>query len=739
MPSIPASVRAMRRSCVAILFAGSAITPIFAQDGEARARSAAPVAATSEIVELSTITVEGDANPSAIRNGTGSLVGLTPRETPATVNIVTQRDIQEKGLRTLIETFNSVPGVTAGNLPGEPAVVSMRGFSRAATGYAIDGVRAVDPLIVARNYDTFNFERIEILKGPASVIHGTGALAGAINLVTRQARPGETSAEGMISYGSFNGLRAGIDVNMPVGSSGAVRSTVSYGQSDGYVDGTPSRNFGLTTSGIFTPTDRLTLTASVNFFHDEFRTPYQGTPLIPRALARDPSGLVSAPNGLVIDRSLRNQNYNVRDGVMRSDSLWLRGGAEYRLSESWTIKNEFSFFRADRSWANSEDFAFNVSTRLLDRTTSRITHGHQFWSDRLTAAFDGSIGGFRNRFAAGFEYIDTTLGSHRRFGTTAAVDPFNPSRGYFPADTAANFATRQDYASSLKTLAAFAENAINLTPDWLVLASLRYETMRLNRRIDDLNSGATSRFDNRFENLSWRLGTVYNLTGGIALFAQYNEAAVPVATLLLSNTANGRFQLSTGRSVEGGVRLSLWDGRMIATASLYQIEQDNILTRDPANPVLTVQGGSQRSRGLELDATVALTDQWKVGANASFIDARYTQLWSASRDLSGNRPVNVPAQSFTLSTSYRFESLPLTVGASVQHVGAFYTDTANTILVNGRTLVDAWLAYEIGKGTLRLRGRNLTNAFYADWSGYSATQVYLGAPRSFDISYSVRF
>ncbi|MDQ8726634.1 TonB-dependent siderophore receptor [Bradyrhizobium sp. LHD-71] len=733
MSARQAPARATRRMCVAVLLASSATPPAFAQE--------APAQSTSAAVELPTIAVEGSASPSNldVPNSVGSLVGLTPRETPATVNIVTQKDMQEKGLRTVVETLNSVPGVTSGNLPGEPAVISMRGFSRAATGYAIDGVRAVDPLIVARDYDTFSFERIEILKGPASVIQGTGALAGAVNLVTKQPRLQETSAEGLISYGSFNSLRTGIDVNAPIGPEAAVRSTLSYGQSDGYIDDTNSRKVGLTTSGAYAPTDRLSFSGSVNYFHDEFKTPYQGIPLIPRSVARDPTNLVSAPNGLVVDRSIRDQNYNVINGLMESDTVWLRGGAEYKLTGSWTLKNELSFFKADRIWANSEDFTFNAMSGLLDRTTTKITHDHQFWSERATAAHDGMIGGFRNRFSAGVEYIDTALQSDRRFGTTGAVDPFNPSRGYFPADTAANFATRQDFDSALKTFAVFAENAINLTPDWLVLASIRHESMKLDRRIDDLNTGAMSRFDKTFEDLSWRIGTVYNVTPGTALFAQYNEAAIPVATLLLSNTANGRFELSTGRSVEGGIKASFWSDRVVATASVYQIEQDNILTRDPINPALTVQGGSQRSRGIELDVSVALTEQWKAGGNASFIDAEFTELRSASRDLRGNRPVNVPAEAFMIWTSYRFAQIPLTIGASIQRVGSFYTDTANTIEVSGRTLLDAWLAYDIAGGTLRLRGRNLTNAFYADWSGYSSTQVYLGAPRSFDVSYNIKF
>ncbi|WP_416193032.1 TonB-dependent receptor plug domain-containing protein [Nitrobacter sp. TKz-YC01] len=243
--------------------------PRTTRQSASRAPAVTP-SATLPATATHTMNAEGAPGPLnlGIPNAAGSLVGLTPRETPATVNIITQQDMQEKGLRTMVETFNSVPGVMSGNLPGEPGVISMRGFSRAATGYAVDGVRAPDPLIVSRDFDTFSFERVEILKGPASVIQGVGALAGAVNLVTKQPKLGQAGAQGLLSYGSFNSLRTGIDINAPIGSNAAVRSTLSYGQSDGFINDTRSRKVGATTGGTLAPTDRLTFTGSASFFHD---------------------------------------------------------------------------------------------------------------------------------------------------------------------------------------------------------------------------------------------------------------------------------------------------------------------------------------------------------------------------------------------------------------------------------------------------------------------------------------
>ncbi|MFG1462525.1 TonB-dependent siderophore receptor [Xanthobacter sp. DSM 24535] len=732
-----------RRASAALLFASTAIAPALAQ------QQSTPTATTETVIDLPTVTVEnGSAAQSLVlpdiaklrlSNETGSLVGLTPFETPASVDIVTQQEMQDRGLRTLTEVYNTVPGVTAGNLPGEPGVTSIRGFSRAAVGYSIDGMQVPDPLLISRNYDSFTFERVEVLKGPASVISGNGALAGTINLVTRQPDLNRTGGEALVSYGSFDTVRAGIDYNAALGQNAAVRASASYGQSGGYVNDTDSQTAAVTLATTLVLSDRLTTTAAIDYFHDDYSTPYQGTPLIARAAAISPSNLVSAPGGMVIDKALRNQNYNVYNGEMRSDAVWLRDRTEYELTDNWTLRNDLGYYTANRLWANSEDFTYNTATGLLDRSTTKITHDQHVWSERATALFDGDVWNMRHRFAAGLEYINTTLNSERRFGTTTSVSPYFPNRGYFPADTAANFSTRQNYDSQVDTYAAFTEDAVNLTPEWLVVGGIRYEAIQLDRQIYNLNTFTTSQFDNNYESISWRIGTVYDILPGTAVFAQYSQATVPVTSLLLSNMANAKFELSTGNSIEAGIKSTFWDNRVVTTASVYQIEQYDILTRDPANPALTIQGGSQRSRGMEAEIAVALTDQLKVTANTSYINAEFTELWSAGANLAGNRPTNVPEWTYLLLASYRFADIPLTVSGQVQYVSSFYTDTANTIEVQGRTLLDAWISYDIGRGTFRLRGRNLTNAFYADWSGYSSTQVYLGAPRSYELSYAVKF
>ncbi|MDQ8698470.1 TonB-dependent receptor [Hyphomicrobium sp. LHD-15] len=693
-----------------------------------------PVAPEKSPEQIANDPTAGAADAAAaklqIKNNTGSALGLTPEETPATVNIVTQRDIEEKGARGLVETFRTIPGVVVGNNPGEPGTTVTRGFYK-ATGFSIDGSRTADPVFLPRDYSSFHFDRVEVLKGPASVVSGTSGLAGSFNIVTKQATTDRNFSEAMVSYGSFDTVQTGVGTNIVLSPDAALRSTFSFSGSNGFIDDTESEKFGFTNNLLLKPTDRLKITASVDYFKDDFSTAYYGTPLIDRSVARNPTGVVSSSNGLVLDKSIRDKNYDFEDGKMESESVWMRGAADYKLSENWTLRNELNYYSADRLWRDADYYSYSAG--LITRGTTLISHDHEFWSDRMVLSFDGLVGGVRNRFAAGAEYMETSFGTTRRFGSTPGVDIFDPDRGTYPFGT---LGTQQ--SADHVTKAVFAENAVNLTPSWLVSAGIRYETIDLDRTIVNEMSGAAVSFGNEFESTTWRIGTTYEILKGTSVFAQYAEAVVPITALMTSSLSNAQFELSTGNSVELGIKSTLFGGRVTTTTSIYEINQDDIITRTSAS--VSIQGGSQRSRGIEAEAAIDLTSRWNLSLSGTLIDAEFTELRAASgTDLTGNRPVNSVPWAWSALTTYRLESVPATLGAQLTGVGPFYTSNANLYEAQDRTVLDAWIAFDVGQGTLTLRGRNLTDEFYAEWADYNETSLYVGAPRSFDVTYSVKW
>ncbi|MBW8810922.1 MAG: TonB-dependent receptor plug domain-containing protein [Lysobacter sp.] len=261
-------------------------------------------------------------------------------------------DIQARGLRDSVEVLRAMPGVMAGNLPGQPGVASMRGFASGAVSYLFDGVRLTSSGFSSRNWDSFNFERVEVLKGPASVLYGEGVLAGAINFVPKSAQPDRRSGEVLLGYGSHDSARLGLDGNLPLSDTLAVRGVLSANRSDGHVDDTASQAQAFSGSLLWQPRDTLSARVALDYQRDDFDTAYFGAPLVPRAVAADPSGLVDNDAGLVIDRAARDRNYNVRDGRMDSRSYWLRTRLDYQLSERWSLRNEASGFDARRRWDN---------------------------------------------------------------------------------------------------------------------------------------------------------------------------------------------------------------------------------------------------------------------------------------------------------------------------------------------------------------------------------------------------
>lgn len=666
-------------------------------------------------------------------------LGLTNRETPAIVDVVTQEDFQNQGLRNVIEAMNAASGVASGNLPGSIGSVSMRGFTR-AVNYLYDGVRMANSDVGLRNWDAWMFERIEVIKGPASVTSGEGALAGAINFVPRRPKLGSTSGEMLASYGSFNTGRLAGDINVPLGSTLAVRGDVSLSRSSGWIVDTDSRTFAASGSLLFRPSDRFSLTVSVDHFEDDFGSAYYGTPVISRAVARRPSSAVSGSAGLVLDRAMRRVNFDVTDADVSSNTTWLRARGEYQLTDTLKIVSDSSYYDSFRNYRDADEYTFNATTGGIDRGLSGITHDHQFWNQRVHLNFDGRIGGLRNRFTAGVEYGQTDFFTKRRFGATPSVDPFAPVRGTFLADTPANFATRQDVTADVDQLAFFAEDALNVTDAWLLVGGLRYDHIKLDRRVVNVTTGSVQTYGQTYDPISWRVGTVYSLTPATQLFAQYTRAVTPVSGLLFLSAANAAFNLTTGRSYEGGIKTSLVGGGVELTASLFDIRQDDIITRDPTNPALSIQGGNLRSRGGEVALNMPLTPELNLVVSGTLLDAEYGELVEAGGvSRTGNRPPNVPRQLADVVVTYAPRALPITFTGSVRHNGDFYTSNANTVKVNAFTTLEAAIAWRATFGTLTLRGRNLTDAFYADWSGYASGLVFVGAPRSVELSFTRRF
>jgi iron complex outermembrane receptor protein len=717
------------------------------------------VVSTSTLAQVSLQAVEvtatqQDQSPSLQATpAVGSRLGLTARETPASVEVITQEMMERRGARTFEEALRGSVGMTAGGAPGSPSVASTRGFTGGFITYLFDGDRVAVASMVSRPQDTWNYERIEVLKGPASVLYGEGAIGAAVNFVTRRPDRNNPGAEAMLSYGSFGTVRAGVGLGVNIGESSALRLDYSRQETSGYIDRNKQRYDNLTMGFTTALTRDLTLDLAMDYSKDSALS-YQGTPLVPRAFALQPTGIVGDSAGRVVDRSIAFRNYNVDDAQMSARRLWTRAKLTWQIAPEWKLRNELSYYTADRAWRNAESFAFAAPGRIV-RDLVGITHDHQILTNRLDLMNTSAIAGMKNRFVAGLEYMKTDFSSNRDFSNgSAAADnaltvgegaTFHGSYGALAANPAlyVGAGNRTIFGARIPTSALFLEDALSISHRWTVVGGLRQDDVKLERQSVDLNTRTLTSFTQKYRPTSARLGVVFAIDPDTSVYAQYTSASAPIGTgnLLLLSAANSAFSLSTGKQFEVGIKQSAFGGRLDYTVAAYKIELDNVLSRDFSNPTLTVNSGKQSARGLELAAAWKATRDLTLSGNLARVDAQFDQLIEAgSVSRAGNTPPNVPKTVANLWADYKVPGWPVRVGAGVNRTGHSYANNANTVRMNGYTTASAYATWALPKGDLTFRVRNLTDKLYAYWSGANSNnQVMIGAPRSFEVSYRSAF
>ena len=219
---------------------------------------------------------------------TGSHLGLSPLETPASVTVLSGAMMRARGYMKVADAVQSVPGVVAGNHPTAPGVFSMRGFSVSQVTILRDGLWIGPSAMVTRPQNTFNLDRIEILKGPASVLSGQGTVAGTINTVSKKASPLRPRSVGALAeYGRYGTYHMGVGSGGPLGSSAWYRVDVSRHGSEGYVERTDVASTNVTGNLLWQPIANLSLRVTVDYLDDQVGG-YFGTPLVPTGEAREP-------------------------------------------------------------------------------------------------------------------------------------------------------------------------------------------------------------------------------------------------------------------------------------------------------------------------------------------------------------------------------------------------------------------------------------------------------------------
>lgn len=661
---------------------------------------------------------------------TGSRLGITPRETPASVTVVDRGLIEVRGAQDTQEVLRAIPGVTAHNAPGNIGV-SYRGFGSGSISQLFNGIN-VQYSIAARPVDSWIFDRVEAIGGPSSFLFGSGAVGGSINYITKLAEAREFS-EGRLRLGADELKEASVGLNRRVGEGHYARIDVNHRDTGSWVDGVDSRSTQLAASLRSDFGRGFTHTLAYEFQQEDVDRPYWGTPVLNPVAGK-----------LRIDEGTRFKNYNSVDAVYDQRVQWLRSIAAWKASDALQFSNTFYVYDALRDYRNVENYRFNPANTQVIRSSALLQrHDQTMVGDRIDGTYRGRIGERRSDWSFG---LDFSINRQTRYpnsqsAVVSTVDPYRfVTERFFDVPNIAPF-YRPDRDNEVKTTALYVENRTALLPTLNLVTALRHERIELdlvNRR--EITPTAPAHYARSYNPTTGRLGLVWDVTPGMNLYAQYATAADPPSGVLSTASfgdAINNDELTTGRQAEVGAKLDFWQGKGSATVAAYHITRKNISTPDPFITGVNILVGEQSSQGVELALGLQPTKRLAVQGNFTYVDAEYERYNQGSVSLAGKTPTNTPSTVANIWVSYAVTpSVQAHVGA--RRVGKVYADAANTLYWPSYTFVDLGLSWQLNRTmSVEARVRNLTDRLYA--ANVSNTMAYLGAPRTADVALRMTF
>jgi len=697
-----------------------------------------------------------------------SRLGLTTHEMPASVDIVTQQQMREQGYRTTTEAAQGAVGVLSGDVGGAPATFSMRGFTFGEVNVLYNGISTGPSNITSRIMETANLDQVEFLKGPSALMSGLDAIGGSVNFVSRQPHTGpikselDTSIDTLGTYRTHFGSGGSTDI-----SGLDYRFDISSSKINSFIDGVNDQLNNVSGQLNYRVNDAFKVFAAIDYKRDDGHA-YWGTPLTTTAFsgpfathgvvagtasnvftAAFPGDPASIFGRVTVDSRTTTTNYNVSDNSVGAHELWLRGGFEMKVTEDVTVKNQTYEYGAKRHWFDSETYAFNTGTSLIDRDRFFVTHKQQVIGNNSDVTWDSSFYGMENRLAGQIQASRNDI----QFGQEQNPDDFpdpngsvtvvNPIPGFYGLTPQPGFRN-----STLENLAGSLEDRLKITPWFALIGGIRLEDIRLSR--DGINFDgsvpAGQPFTRNWQPVSYRAAATFEPVKGLMFYGMYATAYDPAIADIFSVSPGNSLDLTSSRIYEAGVKTISDDKRAEATIAAFDIERHNVYVA--VTNAIATEAGEVHTRGVELAGAVRPIEGLKLWGNAAFTESRFGDFDT----FTGNTYANVAPVIINTGASYRFDNWrwPVEFGGSLRHVGQRFVSFDNLTAMLPYTTGDLYAFVDIPgrdlwwqgleKMRITFRVRNVTNALYAQYADPGLNDsVLLGPPRTFELAASAKW
>lgn len=671
----------------------------------------------------------------AMPNATTLRGATSPLNTSQTVNVVPEQVIKDQLPRNLDDALVNISGITQTNtLAGTQDAVLRRGFGDNRDGSIM---RNGMPIVQGRALNP-EVESVEVLKGPASLLYGIMDPGGVVNTISKRPdlyQHGSVTMLGSTYANWRSGADGTLDVTGPIGDGGLAYRFLGYGVSEDYW-----RNFGRHREMLIAPSLAWygdTTTIQLNYEHREFIYPFD----------RGTSFFNGAPLALPATRRLDEPFNN-----MWGTSDLIQGSIEQKLDDNWKVTAMYSY--------NTETYTANQLriTKLLTNPKTGALTGFESRSDDGTANSlstlsygtsylqgDVWIGGFRNELLFGGDAQYRTIDRHDLIRqATADFNYYNGTYGLVQPGTTVSPADSEQ-TDLLGTRSFFAQDTFHLTDKLLLVGGVRwidYEQLAGKGRPFITNTNLSG------DKVLPLGGIVYKINDQLSYYLSYSQSLKPTSTIASFITGSafvvtGAIAPEEGTQWESGLKFDV-NKSLSGTLAFYNIDKKNVLV----SQLNTATGfneahaaGRVRSRGIELDVTGKLTDNWSMIGSYAYDDIRVID----DPQYAGNKLQNAPMNTASLYLVYDFrDALPgrLRVGGGAHYMGDRTGDAANSFAMSAYTVADMFATYDTKVQNLpvtyQFNVKNLFNQVYYT-SAVNALNVAIGDARRFSLSATVKF
>ena len=696
----------------------------------------------------------------ASRSAVGTKTDTPILETAQSISVVGRRQIEDQNALTINQALRYTPSVTTEQRGGAGSTrleqFYIRGFQAPLflDGLSLPGSRDAFPSV-----DPFRLERVDIIKGPASVLYGQSGPGGIVNFASKLPQfvhHGEIFAQ----TGSYSQARGGFDVGGPIGDgSGGLADQFAYRviglgwKADGPAVTTEVERFFINPSVTWRPSADTSLTVIANYQRDPYSGFYGGVPAVGTLFPRNfGNGVIGR---LPVDFYDGDRNFERSDRMQASIGYIF----DHRFNENVRLHSAGRYLRTEGDYRSVFTAFDDVNNGPFTNgtTLTRSRGGTQVGIDAYT--FDNNVVA---NFDTGFIAHTALVGvDHRSFTTRTLSGPFpsapsldvlNPNYEMsiaFPAFVSDSRITAEQTGIYFQDQLKF---------DRLVLTlGGRYDFARSSGPTRTIATGLVTNQDVPAEAFTGRASLLYLFDNGFAPYVSYSEAFEPVVNGRIFDPAFG----TAGRvpdpissnQYEAGIKYQPPGTDILLTAAAFDIRRSNATNTDTANPGFVVQTGEVGVQGIEFEARANVTENFSLIGGFSFLDIRNTADRGSARNalvpdptgpgafvpLVGRSPVQVPDSTASLFVDYRFTEGPLTglgLGGGVRYLGPSWGDPANTFKVPSSVLLDAVLSYDMKhldpslQGfNLQVNAQNLLDEYYVTGC-FQYSGCYLGLPRT---------